>query len=113
MKTLLLLFICGLSVTACTNPPPASAKVLSPTEQNQRRVSYDAFVSRRTAELESMGGPYKDKNFVQQKVLEEAGARFGQVPPDWQTTWTWGQKAGDQVALNNQLDKLQRKRTAR
>ena len=56
-----------------------------------------------------MGGAFAKSGVAREKALEEAKARFGDVPPDWSTTWTWGKDADQarkQAELNDQLDRM-------
>jgi len=104
----LLLLSFGL-LTACGTKPVNNTRIQSPEAQDHRRATYDDFVARRTLELQQMGGRFKDEGAASEKALEEAKARFGDVPADWSTTWAWGKDAGKvekQAELNGQLDKL-------
>ena len=108
-KVLPLLLLCLGLLTACGTKPVNTTRVQSPEAQDRRRATYDDFVARRTLELQQMGGPFKKEGAARDKALEEATARFGDVPADWSTTWAWGKDAGKaqkQAELNAQLDKL-------
>lgn len=90
------------------------SKAVRKTEVHRRDlqgVAYEDFVAQRTHELEQMGGPFKDKATAEAKAREEAAARFGDVPPEYSTTWTWGKdadKAKAQAELNEKLAKMDR-----
>lgn len=61
-------------------------------------------------ELERMGGAFAKNGVARTKALEEATARFGDVPADWAAKLLpWdpaAKKAKDQAEFNSQLEKL-------
>jgi hypothetical protein len=90
------------------------SKPVRSTETHRRdlqAVAYEDFVAQRTQELQRMGGPFQDRATAESKAREEAAARYGDVPAEYQTTWTWGQDAGKAEAqkdLNEKLEKMDR-----
>lgn len=108
-----LLLVCLALLTACGTKPVQTTQIRSVEDQDPRRAAYDDFVTRRTLELQSMGGPFKKEGAARQKALEEARGRFGNVPADWTSTWEWGKGAGraqKQAELNDQLNKMTRRK---
>lgn len=111
MSRFLLVIFCSVPLAGCVNAPAKATRIRSPEAQSAQRVAYDNFVAQRTGALQRMGGPFKDKSAATTKALAEAAARFGDVPADWSTTWSWGKDAGRneaQAELNEELDKLAR-----
>ena len=73
--------------------------------------NYNEFVTRRTAELKQMGGPFTDSAVAQTKAEEEARARYGDVPPEISSSWTWGKNADreeQQAKVKKTLEKMDR-----
>jgi len=92
----------------CATKVAQTTKVHRPDAQS---VAYNQFVDRRTAELQQMGGPFKDSGIAAARAQQEAQSRFGDVPPDVSTTWSWGNgNAEAQSEFNNQLEKMARDR---
>ncbi|MEO6002328.1 MAG: hypothetical protein ABIZ04_11615 [Opitutus sp.] len=100
---LFLVMLCG-----CTTKPVKTTQVHRPDLQT---ATYQEFVTRRTDELQRMGGPLQDRSVAQSKAEEEAKARYGEVPPDYSTTWSWGKGAGAEAAqaeVKENLEKMDR-----
>ena len=73
--------------------------------------NYNEFIARRTEELKRMGGPFTDSSVAQTKAEEEARARYGDVPPEISTSWTWGKNADreeQQAKVKQTLEKMDR-----
>ena len=103
-----LVVLCG-----CTNKPVQTTKVHRPDLQAS---TYREFVERRTDELQRMGGPLQERSVAQSKAEEEARARYGEVPADYSTTWSWGKGAGAEAAqadVKEKLEKMDRDATRR
>lgn len=98
----------SLLVLGCATKPTRTTEVRRPDTQSQ---AYDRFVEQRTRELERMGGPFADRAVAEQKARDEAKARYGDVPPEYSTTWSWGGDAGKKEAqreVNSTLEKMDR-----
>lgn len=88
MKRLLPLALFLPALAGCYSKP-----VVTQRENRQltpQAVAYRDFVGQRTAELQRMGGPFKDKDVAQQKALQEAENRFGGDPAYYESTWSLG-----------------------
>ena len=115
MNRILPLLVCIALMAACTTKPVNTTLGQRPETQDLRRAAYDDFVTKRTLELQQMGGQFKKDGVAREKALEEANARFGEVPADWSATWAWGKEANQaksQAELNSQLDKLAHSKAA-
>lgn len=105
---LITLLLCG-----CGSPPVRTTEVHRPDTQT---LAHREFVARRTEELQRMGGPLADRAIAESKALEEARSRYGDVPPDVSTTWSWGkaaEKRAAQAEVNDTLEKMGRDRASR
>lgn len=110
MKTILsagaLILLC---LSGCTAKPVATTK--EHRGDAPRSIAYDNYVSRRTTELQSMGGKLKDHSAAALKAQEEANDLFGGPPGDSVAT-TWGPKSKAQTEqeFTGKLDDMDRKK---
>ncbi len=114
MKKVLLVILIVTAVSGCTSKPVAKTRE---TRWNAARaIAYNDYVGQRTEELQRMGGPFKERSAASAKAQEEANSRFGGMPADVTTTWTWGKNA-DRVAVQEQftstLDDMAKSKTAK
>lgn len=109
MKPVLFAGVILLCVSGCTSKPVATTK--EHRGDPSQSIAYDNFISRRTAELQSMGGKLKDHDVAALKAQEEADALFGGPQGDSVTT-TWGpkSKAQSQQEFTDKLDDMDRKK---
>lgn len=111
MCKILPLFVCLVLLSACGTKPVETTRIPSIETRDLRHASYKDFVTRRTMELEHIGGPYKNDGTAAQQANEEAKARFGDIQADWAQTTSPrdAKKAKEQAAFNDQLQKMQRR----
>lgn len=115
MKTILLLLLAAGCFSGCTS------KVASTTKEHRaipsQSLAYNSYVNQRSQELQTMGGPFKDRNAAASKAQEEASSRFGDGALDnVTTTWSWGKNADRvqaQEALTDKLDDMAKEKKAR
>ena len=70
-------------------------------------LAYNNYVNERTGQLQSMGGPFKDRSVAASKAQEEASSRFGNGAVDSVTTTWSSSKYVDRVqAQEDFTDKL-------
>ena len=111
MKIILSAGLTLLCLSGCTSKPVATTK--EHRGDQAQSIAYNDFISRRTAELQSMGGKLKDHGTAALKAQEEADALFGGPPGDSvTTTWAWGPKSKAQVQqeFTDKLDDMDRKK---
>ncbi|HEY4246407.1 MAG TPA: hypothetical protein VGM64_06090 [Lacunisphaera sp.] len=109
MKTIFSAGVILLCLSGCTSKPVASTK--EHRGDPARSIAYDNYVSRRTTELQSMGGKLKDHGAATLKAQEEANDLFGGPPGDLVTT-TWGPKSKAQIQeeFTDKLDDMDKKK---
>jgi hypothetical protein len=104
MKAILSCAVILFCLSGCHSRP------VTTTRENRANsstvVAYNNLVSRRTLELQNMGGPFKDQAKAHAKAQEEATSQFGGVPADVSTTWAWGKNAGKAEAQEEFTDTL-------
>jgi hypothetical protein len=111
MKTILSggLILILSSLCGCMSKPVAT------TKENRgdaaQSIAYNDFISRRTSELQSMGGKLKDHDTAALKAQEEANDLFGGPPGD-SVTATWGAKSKAQIQeeFTDKLDNMDKKK---
>ena len=109
MKTLALLALIAASLCGCT------AKTRENRTATAQAATYNNYVNQRTAELQRMGGPFKEQGAANLKAREEANSRFGGEPAEVTTTWSWGKGAGKveaQEKFTGDLDDMAKKKAA-
>jgi hypothetical protein len=109
MKALLSSSLILLCLSGCMSKPVATTK--ERRGDPAQSLAYNNFISRRTAELQSMGGKLKDHCTAALKAQEEADTLFGGPPGDSVTT-TWGPKSKAQMQEEfiDKLDDMDRKK---
>jgi len=108
MKRMLPLLLAVVFSAGCAAKMERTTKVHRPDAEN---VAYHQYVNQRTAELQQMGGPFKDPGMAAARAAQDAEGRFGDLPPDVSTTWSWGNgNAEAQSEFNDQLEKMARDR---
>ncbi|MEO6993169.1 MAG: hypothetical protein ABI273_06050 [Lacunisphaera sp.] len=98
-----------LCLSGCTSKP--IAKTTEHRGDTAQSIAYDKYISRRTTELQNMGGKLKDHQAAAQKAQEEANDIFGGPPGDSVST-TWGpkSKADSQQEFTDKLDDMDKKK---
>ena len=109
MKPILSAGLIILGLWGCTLKPVATTK--EHRGDAAQSIAYNDFISRRTSELQNMGGKFKDHDTAAQKAQEEANDLFGAPPGDSVTT-TWGPKSKAQIQeeFTDKLDDMDRKK---
>ena len=100
MKKIIPLIVIATFFCGCNSKPVT--KTQEKRWNAARAVAYNDFVNQRTEELQQMGGPFKERGAASAKAREDAATRFGGVPSDVTTTWTWGKNA-DRVEAQEQF----------
>lgn len=107
MKKTLLVSLISVVLCGCTSKPVA--KTTEHRAEPANAQAYSNFVNRRTAELQQMGGPFKDHGAANTKAQEDAISRFGGVAQDTvTTTWSSG-NAQAQEEFTDKLDAMAKK----
>lgn len=107
MKEILLVALVSTVLCGCTSKPVAKTTEhrVEPATAN----AYNSFVNRRTAELQQMGGPFKDRGAANTKAQDDAISRFGGVAQDTVTTTWSSSNAQAQAEFTAKLDDLAKK----
>jgi hypothetical protein len=105
MKAVLFLIPAIVGFSGC------ASKVKSTTREHRaipsNAVAYGNYISQRTEQLQSMGGPFKDRSVAALKAQEEASSRFGDGATDSvTTTWSSSKNADRIQAQEDFTDKL-------
>ena len=107
MKKFLLVSLISTGLCGCTSKPVA--KTTEHRVEPATAQAYNSFVNRRTAELQQMGGPFKDRSVANTKAQDDAISRFGGVAEDSVTTTWSSSKAQAQEEFTDKLDDMAKK----
>ena len=104
----------ALFMIACWSGCSSPVVTVQQNPPQLQSADYANFVTRRTIELQQMGGPFADKQVAVAKAEQDAQARFGNVQPEYTSTATWGsgaRNAQEQAKVKDTLEKMDRDET--